>query len=71
VDAARKEVTVNDETVTMTVTGEIDPDDISPDRTVASTKVADVKIKRTGDGTVNDAQKRGIISWILENLWPF
>jgi flagellar L-ring protein precursor FlgH len=69
--AARKEVTVNDETVTMSVTGELDPDDISADRTIDSSKVADVRIKRTGDGTVNDAQKRGIISWILENLWPF
>lgn len=69
--AARKEVTINDETVTMTVTGEIDPDDISADRTVGSTKVADVKIKRTGEGTVNDAQKRGFFSWILEVLWPF
>lgn len=69
--AARKEVQVNDETVTMTVTGEVAPADIAADRTVGTDKVADVKIRRTGDGTVNDAQKRGFFSWLLEVLWPF
>ncbi|MBI2921925.1 MAG: flagellar basal body L-ring protein FlgH [Planctomycetes bacterium] len=69
--AARKEVQVNDETVTMTVTGEVAPADVAADRTVGTDKVADVKIRRTGDGTVNDAQKRGFLSWLLEVLWPF
>ena len=69
--AARKEVQINAETVTMTVTGEITPDDISTSRTISTDKVADVKIRRTGDGEVNDARKRGFFSWLLEVLWPF
>ena len=69
--AARKEVQVNDETVTMTVTGEVAPVDIKSDRTVTSDKVADVKIRRTGEGTVNDSQKRGFFATLLEILWPF
>ncbi|NUN50955.1 MAG: flagellar basal body L-ring protein FlgH [Candidatus Brocadiae bacterium] len=69
--AARKEVQVNDETITMTVTGEITPLDISNTRTITADKIADAKIRRTGDGTINDAQKRGFFSWLLEVLWPF
>lgn len=69
--AARKEVQINEETVTMTVTGEVTPDDISPTRTISTDKVAEVKIRRTGDGEVNDARKRGFISWLIETFWPF
>lgn len=69
--AARKEVQINEETVTMTVTGEITPDDISTTRTIGTDKVADVKIRRTGDGEVNDARKRGVLSWLIETFWPF
>ncbi|KAF0240205.1 MAG: flagellar L-ring protein precursor [Planctomycetota bacterium] len=69
--AARKEVQINEETVTMTVTGEIAPDDISTSRTISTDKVADVKIRRTGEGEVNDSRKRGFFSWLIEVLWPF
>lgn len=69
--AARKEVQINDEIVTMTVTGEVDPEDVTRDRTVSTDKVADVKIRRTGDGEVDDAHKRGFFSWLFETFWPF
>lgn len=69
--AARKEVQVDDETVTMTVTGEVSPEDVSKTRTVSTDKVADVKIRRTGEGEVTDARKRGFFSWLVGKLWPF
>jgi flagellar L-ring protein FlgH len=69
--AARKEVQINEETVTMTVTGEVTPDDISVTRTISTDKVAEVKIRRTGDGEVDDARKRGVFSWLIETFWPF
>jgi flagellar L-ring protein precursor FlgH len=69
--AARKEVQINEETVTMTVTGEVSPEDVSGSRTVSTDKVADVKIRRTGDGEVTDGRKRGLFSWLVGKLWPF
>lgn len=68
---ATKTRTVNQETETITLTGVIDPDDISAAGSVFSDDVAQLKLSYTGSGSVSDAQKRGALTKILDFIWPF
>jgi len=68
---AAKVRTVNQETETMTLTGVIDPDDIDATGTILSDDIAQLKLSYTGQGSVSDPQKRGILTKILDWIWPF
>jgi len=68
---AIKTRTVNQETEVMTLTGVIDPDDLDATGTLLSDDIAQLKLAYTGSGTVSDPQKRGILTRILDWLWPF
>lgn len=54
------------------ISGLIRPQDITPDNTVASSKVADARISFGGRGSLNNATKQGWLDRILMSpWWPF
>ena len=68
---AKKHRQVNDEVETMTISGELRPQDVKPDNTASSDRVASLDVRYTGVGPVGDTQRPGIIEKILSKLWPF
>jgi flagellar L-ring protein precursor FlgH len=64
-----KEVEVNSEKQILRVSGIVRPDDISPDNTVLSEKIADARIQYTGQGDLHQAARPGILArffnWIF------
>ncbi len=67
----RKETVVNNEQQYFMLTGIVRPVDISPDNTVLSTQVSDLRIEYTGKGVISDEQGPGWMRRILDNVWPF
>ncbi|MBV6459618.1 MAG: Flagellar L-ring protein [Fimbriimonadaceae bacterium] len=68
IEGARS-VVVNKETQLFKITGVIRREDIRPDNTVMSEAIADAHIKLDGKGTINDRQRRGLITRLLD--WLF
>ncbi len=68
---ARKTRVVNEEKEIFTLTGIVRQEDVATDNTVKSERIADVNIRYEGVGSVGNAQKRGLLSRLLEWLWPF
>ena len=68
---ARRTRAVNGETEIFKLTGIIRPDDVSPDNTVQSERIADLEVGLTGTGSVSDANKRGWLTWLIDQIWPF
>ncbi|HKP94673.1 MAG TPA: flagellar basal body L-ring protein FlgH [Fibrobacteria bacterium] len=64
-----KEVEVNSEKEILRVSGIVRPEDISPDNTVLSEKIADARIQYTGQGDNHQAARPGLlarfINWIF------
>lgn len=64
-----KEVEVNNEKEILRVSGIVRPEDISPDNTVLSEKIADARILYTGTGDNHQAARPGLlarfINWIF------
>jgi flagellar L-ring protein precursor FlgH len=68
---ARKELTINEERQILVLAGMVRPDDIESDNTISSTKIADAHVYYVGDGVINDKQKPGWLTRIVDNAWPF
>lgn len=68
---ARKAIEVDGEETKVTLTGRVDPKDLSADSKVDSKLVIDMRIKLKGKGEIRDMQKRGWGSKILDKLNPF
>jgi len=68
IEGARS-VIVNKETQLFKITGVIRREDIRPDNTVMSEAIADAQIKLDGKGAINDRQRRGLITRLLD--WLF
>ena len=66
-----REVRVNNENQVITLTGTVRPRDISAQNVIQSTYIADAKISYSGSGIVNDQQRPGWLTRILDNVWPF
>jgi flagellar L-ring protein precursor FlgH len=66
-----REVRVNNENQIITLTGMVRPRDISSENIVLSTYIADARISYSGTGVVNDRQKPGWLTRILDIIWPF
>ncbi|MBT8340790.1 MAG: flagellar basal body L-ring protein FlgH [Desulfatitalea sp.] len=66
-----REVRVNAENLMMTLTGIIRPRDISSDNVIQSTYIADARISYSGSGVINERQKPGWLTRILDRVWPF
>jgi len=67
----RKQVTVNAEDQYLILTGIIRPDDIAFDNTILSQYIADAKLVYTGKGVVDDKQRPGWLTRIVDWVWPF
>lgn len=65
----KKNLLLNKETVTITISGVIRRDDVRADNTVLSENVADAEIRASGRGVIADRQRRGILTRILD--WLF
>ncbi len=66
-----KVILVNDEETFLYISGVVRPMDISPDNSVASTRIADVELEYTGRGVLSERQSPGWFSRILDYIWPF
>lgn len=67
----RKVITINNEDQEVEITGFVRPDDIRINNTVASTVMADAKIRYVGDGVISDKQRVGWGTRLLDAVWPF
>lgn len=62
---------VKDQQQKVLITGVIRPYDISPDNTIESTQIADLKIVYVKDGDDSETTKTPLGSQIINKLWPF
>lgn len=68
---ATKQITIDDEGYTITLTGECRSKDVSPDNTILSTQIAGPQINVQHTGAVRDATRRGWLMRGLDWLRPF
>ena len=68
---AKKVRTINEETETISLTGVIDPDDLSSAGVIMSEDISNMNLSFKGKGSVSDSQRRGLLSRVLSALWPF
>lgn len=66
-----RETQVNGETQYLVVRGIIRGQDVMPDNSIDSTRIADSHIAYYGQGIITDKQKPGWLSRLLDNLFPF
>jgi flagellar L-ring protein precursor FlgH len=66
-----REITLNNETQRLYVAGLIDPRMLSKDNTIQSSYVSDLHIGYGGAGIVDEQLKPGVISRLLNYVWPF
>jgi len=65
-----REITVNSERQFITLSGLIQPRDVSSENRIASTRIADAKIVYSGIGVIDEQQRQGWLSRALQGLWP-
>jgi flagellar L-ring protein precursor FlgH len=68
---ASQNMLINNEKNWVIIVGTVRPQDISPQNTVFSTQVANAEIQCKGYGPLSTVQKRGVITEVLEFIWPF
>ena len=66
---AVRRVRLNADELTLTVSGLVRPDDITPDNTLLSTQIADCRMEWSGSGPIPEKQRPGLISRLLRFLW--
>lgn len=66
-----REVTVNSERQFITLSGIVRPRDISPGNVILSTYISDARIAYSGVGIIDDRQRPGWMTRILNTIWPF
>lgn len=67
-----KKLTLNRGDEYVTVTGVIRREDVRPDNTISSQRVANAQISYTGSGQLADANRMGWMSRIFNSvIWPF
>lgn len=62
---------INDEELHIYLSGVIRPQDIAEDDSISSQRIADAEIEITGRGDLTDAQRRGWLAEILDEITPF
>lgn len=67
----KKQIRVNGEVQYMILTGIIRPEDINASNTIMSTAIADMRLDYYGKGIMGDQMERGLISKVLDKVWPF
>lgn len=67
-----KWISINNGDEFIRVTGMVRSQDINPDNTIDSTRIANARIQYSGTGTFAEAQKVGWLNqFFLGDLWPF
>ncbi|MEA2017765.1 MAG: flagellar basal body L-ring protein FlgH [Campylobacterota bacterium] len=66
-----KEMLINGQKQNIKISGVIRPYDISPDNTVNSNQLANLKILYIKDGEENDALNKPWGTKLIETIWPF
>lgn len=66
-----REITTNNETQFIILSGLVRPADISTDNVVKSSHIADARIEVGGHGAVSDKQQPGWLAQGVDILWPF
>ncbi len=66
-----KIIKINDDVQILRISGIVRPDDIGPDNTVPSSKIADMYVEYNGKGYFNNSQRPGWLARFLEKIWPF
>ena len=66
-----KEMLINGQKQNIKISGVIRPYDISPDNTVNSNQLANLKILYLKDGDENDALNKQWGTKLIETIWPF
>lgn len=73
--AGTRQVTVNDETRTLKISGLVRALDVTTDNTVTSAQVADARIAISGDGANTRQVTRGPVGQLFDTIlwavWPF
>jgi flagellar L-ring protein FlgH len=69
--SGKKQTRVNDESQYILLAGTIRPEDISPNNTIQSNYVADLKLDYYGSGILGDQQSKGFINRVIDKIWPF
>ncbi|MDE3118663.1 MAG: flagellar basal body L-ring protein FlgH [Nitrospirota bacterium] len=67
----RREVTVNSEKQTLKISGVVRRVDVDTKNQVLSTAIADARIEYTGLGVVDDVQRPGWFTRVLDWIYPF
>ncbi len=67
----RREVTVNSEKQTLKISGVVRRVDVDTKNQVLSTAIADARIEYTGLGVVDDVQRPGWFTRVLDWVYPF
>jgi flagellar L-ring protein precursor FlgH len=68
---ARREIQINEEVWMQSLTGVVRRQSIGPDRTVRSDEVAELRIKKSEKGFINDAYTRGWFTRWYDRWKPF
>ena len=66
-----REISVNSESQGIMLSGEIRPVDISPDNTILSSYIANLRIEYIGSGSISDKQQPGWLVRLVDTVWPF
>ena len=66
-----KWLTINQGQEMVRISGIVRPQDINPDNSVASSRVADARIAYSGHGVLNERQRPGWFTRVLDYVWPF
>lgn len=67
-----KWMTLNSGDEFIRISGIVRPDDVAPDNTVVSTRLANAKISYSGTGSLADSQQMGwLAKFFNSSLWPF
>ena len=65
-----KWLTLNQGEEFVQIAGIVRPADVAPDNSVPSFKIADARITYSGNGTIADANKPGLLSKLFMKFWP-
>lgn len=67
-----KWITLNSGDEFIRISGMVRPEDVAPDNTIVSTRLANAKISYSGTGSLADAQDMGWLAKFFNgSLWPF
>ncbi|SJZ47739.1 flagellar basal body L-ring protein FlgH [Selenihalanaerobacter shriftii] len=64
-----KEITINEETQKIELSGIVRPEDITVNNTIDSTQIANGKITYDGEGAIGDKQRPGLFTRVLNILF--